>query len=316
MELLRQFLDFKGFYDREKLFWKDIADTMLLTGAAPPGGGRAVVTPRFTRHYNVLCVPPASETAMNVIFESIFSGFMKTFDKDVQKLVPGVVAATIEVYNSISAELLPTPAKFHYTFNLRDISKVFQGLLMVTSSKVKDQEILSKLWLHEAQRVFYDRLINVQDQEWFEKLACDLMTRHLGQMPQTPEQVFGENSVLFCDFLKAGVDVANRKYELGNIEKITHLLGDSLDEYNVTFPTKMNLVFFSDAVPAAAPKSTVSKDPSPQTVHVVAAASPRPPVSDGPSRRTIDVAAAAGPRLAPLEYPPSRAPRLDGLSTS
>ena len=43
----------------------------------------------------------------------------------------GVVAATIEVYNSISAELLPTPSKFHYTFNLRDISKVFQGLLMV-----------------------------------------------------------------------------------------------------------------------------------------------------------------------------------------
>ena len=44
----------------------------------------------------------------------------------------GVVAATIEVYNSISAELLPTPSKFHYTFNLRDISKVFQGLLMIS----------------------------------------------------------------------------------------------------------------------------------------------------------------------------------------
>ena len=87
VELLRQFLDFKGFYDRDKLFWKDITDTMLFTGAAPPGGGRSVVTPRFTRHYNVFCVPPASEAVMKVIFESIFSGFMKPFDKDVQRLV-------------------------------------------------------------------------------------------------------------------------------------------------------------------------------------------------------------------------------------
>ena len=49
----------------------------------------------------------------------------------------GVVAATIEVYNSISAELLPTPSKFYYTFNLRDISKVFQGLLMISPVKCK-----------------------------------------------------------------------------------------------------------------------------------------------------------------------------------
>ena len=46
-----------------------------------------MVTPRFTRHYNVFCVPPASEAVMKVIFESIFSGFMKPFDKDVQRLV-------------------------------------------------------------------------------------------------------------------------------------------------------------------------------------------------------------------------------------
>lgn len=48
-------------------------------------------------------------------------------------MVKGVCDATIELYNRISLELLPTPSKFHYTFNLRDISKVFQGLLMVTT---------------------------------------------------------------------------------------------------------------------------------------------------------------------------------------
>lgn len=40
--------------------------------------------------------------------------------------LPGVVAATIEVYNTIRAELLPTPAKSHYLYNMRDLSKLFQ----------------------------------------------------------------------------------------------------------------------------------------------------------------------------------------------
>jgi dynein heavy chain len=37
VELLRQFLDFKGFYDRDKLFWKEIVDVLMFAGAAPPG---------------------------------------------------------------------------------------------------------------------------------------------------------------------------------------------------------------------------------------------------------------------------------------
>lgn len=44
---------------------------MLITGAAPPGGGRSEVTPRFVRHFNVFCVPQASTTAMQLIFSSM-----------------------------------------------------------------------------------------------------------------------------------------------------------------------------------------------------------------------------------------------------
>lgn len=43
---------------------------MLITGAAPPGGGRSEVTPRFVRHFNVFCVPQASTSAMQLIFSS------------------------------------------------------------------------------------------------------------------------------------------------------------------------------------------------------------------------------------------------------
>lgn len=48
-----------------------------------------------------------------------------------------LVEATIKVYSTITSQLLPTPAKSHYTFNLRDLSKVFQGMLMADPAKVE-----------------------------------------------------------------------------------------------------------------------------------------------------------------------------------
>lgn len=56
-------------------------------------------------------------------------------------------------------ELLPTPAKSHYTFNLRDLSKVFQGTLMVAPSSCPSRDVLLRLWVHESCRVFHDRCV-------------------------------------------------------------------------------------------------------------------------------------------------------------
>ncbi len=50
-----------------------------------------------------------------------------------------MVSATVRLYNLIRAELLPTPSRSHYTFNLRDLSKVVQGVMRADPRSTSDK---------------------------------------------------------------------------------------------------------------------------------------------------------------------------------
>lgn len=56
-----------------------------------------------------------------------------------------------------------------------------------------DSEVFTKLWLHECQRVFHDRLIDDTDRQFFKDLAVELLrTRFKENWSQ--EELFLNNS--------------------------------------------------------------------------------------------------------------------------
>lgn len=67
------------------------------------------------------------------------------------------------MYKEAVSTFLPTPAKSHYTFNLRDFTRVIKGVLLLPASRCKTVEKLFRLWVHETCRVFGDRLIDDND---------------------------------------------------------------------------------------------------------------------------------------------------------
>lgn len=247
IELLRLLVDRKGVFDRSDWEWKEVTGCTMIACAAPPGGGRAVVSPRLSTHFNVLCMPTANASVLDKIFKSILEGFLKTgFAEPIQATASACINSTIEIYNRIGEELRPTPAKFHYIFNLRDISKVCQGILMSFPVSIQTTDQMAKLWLNETARVFHDRLIDDNDRDWFIDLAMDLMSREF-RSSIDKDEVFGSSRVMVGDILK--LDAPKKLYEvIADQKKLHKALIGWLDDFNMSTSQKMNLVFFDDAI--------------------------------------------------------------------
>ena len=116
-------------YDRKDLSFRQLQDTQFVTAMGPPGGGRNSVTNRYLRHFSVVSVTAFDNDTLGTIFSALVDWWMRRvgFGGSMTKLAKPLVSATLEVYETIQKELLPTPTKSHYTFNLRDVSKVIQA---------------------------------------------------------------------------------------------------------------------------------------------------------------------------------------------
>lgn len=61
---------------------------------------------------------------MKRIFGSILSAKLADFENEVRLMGDNLMLVCIGVYIEVVKELLPTPSKSHYVFNMRDLAKV------------------------------------------------------------------------------------------------------------------------------------------------------------------------------------------------
>ena len=242
IELLRQVISHGGFYDRKKVsLFKYIEDLVIIAACGPPGGGKNQMTQRFTSKFHMLCTPALSSFSMKKIFFSILKGFLSIFDSTIKSLCGNIVDGTLECYERIAKEMKPTPAKSHYTFNLRDLSKVIQGVLQIHPPALKDRSTLLRLWTHEASRIFHDRLIDDDDKSWWWRLMEELFRTKFDEtfQPDYKETLFG-------DYMTREDKIYE---EITDMQKYHDVVADDYQlDFNIQESSDRELVFFKDAL--------------------------------------------------------------------
>ena len=134
IEILRQWMDHSGWYNRADNSFVQLQDLQFIGAMGPPSGGRSRITQRYVRHFNLINFIPFDNKSLRRVFNTIMTWFVTAggFAKDIKTAGKRMVKATIDVYETIVRTLLPHRRRY-YTFNLRDLAKVFQGVAQVTS---------------------------------------------------------------------------------------------------------------------------------------------------------------------------------------
>ncbi|XP_069475795.1 dynein axonemal heavy chain 10 [Ambystoma mexicanum] len=243
--LLKLLLEKGGMYDRGKeLNCKTLRDLGFIAAMGKAGGGRNEVDPRFLSLFSVFNVPFPSDEALHRIYFSILSGHFETFNEDIANIADKLTSCTLELYSIIVRDLPPTPSKFHYIFNLRDLSRIYNGLTLTTPERFTTVTQMVRVWRNECLRVFHDRLINELDktmvQGHIQLLIDDNFKSDLEYAMRDP--------ILFGDYRTAMNEGEPRIYEdIQDYEAAKALFQEILEEYNES-KTKMNLVLFDDAL--------------------------------------------------------------------
>ncbi|XP_034243583.1 dynein heavy chain 3, axonemal isoform X2 [Thrips palmi] len=259
IELLRQWIDHRHWYSLKDTTRIDLVDILFVGAMGPPGGSSNQVTSRFLRHNQIIAIDSFENDTLTKMFYSILEWhFAKGFSQDVARYGKQIVEATMDIYHESMTHFLPTPAKSHYTFNLRDFARVIKGIVLVPSSHLGDIDKLFRLWTHETYRVFYDRLIDDADRKTFFEMLRSTCKTHL----RTPlEKVLhdiipdGENELkdehirglFFGNYMDPDAD-PKIYTEVESYDLLVEKMQYYLNEYNLLSRTPMSLVLFKFAI--------------------------------------------------------------------
>ncbi|EFN77895.1 Dynein heavy chain 8, axonemal [Harpegnathos saltator] len=259
-EVVRQLMEYGGFYSLDKPGdFSTIQDTMFLAAMIHPGGGRNDIPARLKRQFSIFNCTLPSNKSMDTIFSAIGQGYFCTmrFSERIVEFLPKLIPLTRLLWQQTKVKMLPTPAKFHYVFNLRDLSRIWEGILRIERAECESITSLLKLWEHECTRVIADRFITASEREWFQNSLRRAAERMLG-----PDfEHYSPVETYFVNFLREPpeptgdepedfVFEAPKIYEeIPSYEIVITKVQQNMEQFNeYVRGMRLDLVFFHDAL--------------------------------------------------------------------
>lgn len=171
--------------------WRQVIHTTLAAAAGLPPGQQSAVGQRLSRHMVALALPPPSDGVLRAICSAVLGGWLSAhFTPDVAShVLRPLVDGCVEVHSAACASLLPAPSHMHYTFSLRDVARVLQGVLSLSPAAcgANVPAALTRVWVHETQRVYGDRLVCAADQAVLHEQLLQLLVARFGWRAEAAE---------------------------------------------------------------------------------------------------------------------------------
>jgi dynein heavy chain len=142
LEMVRLIVEFGGFcfLDKDKRGdFKVCEDLQYMAAMQHPGGGKNDIPNRLKRNFFIFNMVLPSITSINDIYGQMLNGRFPQgkFPEDTLAVVRKLTTTTIALWRTMKDKMLPTPAKFHYIFNLRELSRVFQGIMLTPTETIR-----------------------------------------------------------------------------------------------------------------------------------------------------------------------------------
>ena len=159
LSLMRQLIDHGNFFDRIDLgFRTKVVDTQFVT-AMNPTAGSFTISDRLQRQFATFACMMPSQGDLRSIYHSILEGHLESFDRKLSGLTDALIDSTVNITKSVQSSFLPSAIKFTYNWNMRELSNIVQGLCRADADSYTEPLQLVRLWYHECNRVFKDRMV-------------------------------------------------------------------------------------------------------------------------------------------------------------
>lgn len=223
--------------------------------------GSFTIDPRLQRHFCIFSLAAPSEETLHYIYGTILSSHLENssnnFSKEIRMIGDLTVRVGIYLHRRVEYLFPATALKFHYTFNMRDLTNIYQNvvnsvgvsnagsnaaLTNFTGTICSKPSDLIRLYVHEAFRVYHDRLVDQFDIKSFKSSIRDVFKKDFEDFDE--EYVFSE-PLIYCHFTQSLVD--QRYMPINGWKRLYESLTEALISYN-DVSGHMNLVLFEDAM--------------------------------------------------------------------
>lgn len=245
--LLRQIIDYGSIFNREQLEERKYLQDLLFMGALNPKAGSFTVDLRLQRHFSMFTMYTPSQDTIKTIYGSILGGYLNTFEDKIFKMTDKIIDASILLFNKIlrDTRFSPSAVKFHYQFNLRELAKITEGMMLSTPNGYNKTPInITKLWIHECKRVFEDRMVFDEDIKVFREYMKEALIKNFGE--EGVDYIADENN-LFTTYISIHHGQEPAYLPIKDVAELKKVLEEKLEEYNDN-KAQMNLVLFLQAM--------------------------------------------------------------------